>query len=67
MKKLLLTIASVCALGIGYAQTYPAPVMGFRNANNEPITEVIMNPGDSLEITVCIESMSANIVTGMQV
>jgi len=67
MKKLLLTIASVCALGIGYAQTYPAPVMGFRNANNEPITEVIMNPGDSLEITVCIESMSANIVSGMQV
>ena len=65
MKKVLFTLAALCAFGIASAEV--APEMGFRSdVDNEVITEVTMNPGESLQIKVSIESMVMPMVSGMQ-
>ena len=58
MKKVLFTLAALCAFGIASAEV--APELGFRTNDNEAITEVTMNPG------VSIESMVMPMVSGMQ-
>ena len=65
MKKVLFTLAALCAFGFASAEV--APELGFRSdVENEAITEVTMNPGESLQVKVSIESMAMAMVSGMQ-
>ena len=69
MKKILFTLAALCAFGFAGAQqqpqSQPAPELGFR-LNGEAINEVTMAPGDQLEVTITIEKMYMTMVSGMQ-
>ena len=64
MKKFLFTLAALCTFGLACAE--PAPVMGFRNADNEQITEISLAPGESMEVKIAIMEMSMNMVSGVQ-
>ena len=65
MKKVLFTLAALCAFGFASAEV--APELGFRSdVDNEAITEVTMNPGESLQVKVSIESMVMPMISGMQ-
>ena len=64
MKKFLFTLAALCTFGLACAE--PAPVMGFRNADNEQITEISLAPGESMELKIAIMEMSMNMVSGVQ-
>ena len=64
MKKFLFTLAALCTFGLACAE--PAPVMGFRNADNEQITEITLAPGETQELKIAIMEMSMNMVSGVQ-
>ena len=69
MKKILFTLAALCAFGIASAdqqpQSQPAPDMGYR-IDGELVSEITLAPGESQEVNITIERMYITMVSGMQ-
>ena len=67
MKKLLFTLAALCAFSIAgaYEWSQPAPTMGFM-IDGEYVTEITLNPGESQEVDIAIVQMFQPMVSGMQ-